>query len=101
MNIKRDNLAEARAQVQFDRKQTVESVVKYLQLAADQPDEPWSKVIDAAICDANVPQDRLRRALGVSASSISRWRSGEAEPHALMKREAIHQIIKLLQTRDD
>lgn len=81
-----------------DRKKMALKAVQYLHSALQHSDVPWSNIMEVTVNEGKVTKEQIRRALGVSSSTISRWLSGEAEPHHLMKPESIKRLISLIGT---
>jgi DNA-binding transcriptional regulator YiaG len=46
---------------------------------------PWDKTVQFIIEALNISPEQLRLIAKVSLSTISRWRSGDAEPHMMMR----------------
>jgi hypothetical protein len=54
----------------------------------------WADVITWVVDGLKIEPDQLRLIARVSLSTISRWRSGESEPHSLL-RESIGEALSL------
>lgn len=46
---------------------------------------PWEDVVRLVVDDLKISPDQFRLIAKVSLSTISRWRSGDAEPHLMMR----------------
>ncbi|MCK1325389.1 hypothetical protein IVA94_31895 [Bradyrhizobium sp. 156] len=53
--------------------------------ASKDPSVPWEDVVRLVVDDLKISPDQLRLIAKVSLSTISRWRSGDAEPHLMMR----------------
>lgn len=77
----REDFAKA-ASMQKDLSARLASIV---QRASKDPTVPWDQIVRLVIDVLKIPPEQLRLIAKVSLSTISRWRSGDAEPHIMMR----------------
>ncbi|WP_338695234.1 hypothetical protein V5279_03825 [Bradyrhizobium sp. 26S5] len=56
-----------------------------IERASKDPSVPWEDVVRLVVDDLKISPDQFRLIAKVSLSTISRWRSGDAEPHLMMR----------------
>lgn len=75
------------------------AVAQWIRRSTDDPSVPWSEVMRVAMDKGGLTAHDIKRIVRMSGSTISRWRSGDVEPHDVVRRLSGQRIADFIGSR--